>query len=61
MTDISGNIQASKIALNNQLTDIAHDANSQRMAVLSSLVNDLNITMNENVKFPFFILGSYGC
>jgi hypothetical protein len=46
MADISGNIKASKIALKNQLDDIASDANSQRMASLSSLVNDLNITMN---------------
>jgi hypothetical protein len=50
MADISGNIRASKIALGNQLANIANDANSQRMAALSSLVNDLNITMNENVR-----------
>lgn len=61
MTDISGNIRASNIALRNQLGNIAGDANSQRMAALSSLVNDLNITMNENVSYcrvgRFLILG----
>lgn len=59
MADISGNIRASKMALNNQLADIANDANSQRMAALSTLVNDLNITMNENVKYLQFGHSNY--
>jgi hypothetical protein len=51
MSDLENLVYVSKRALHNQLEDISSEANEQRMAAISGLVNDLNISMTENVNY----------